>query len=86
MNNSEYSAYEHLSDSINNFGFDKEKFVKEFLVDHRYLQQQVFNLALAIVASCADDSYRYDDRNEYAHTVAKKIKSLYPELESFKIS
>ena len=71
-NNIEQVTYETLSNAVNG-GFSKKKFLECFKRDHRYLQGEVFSLALAIIEECSKDDYGYDGRNEFAHVIAKNI-------------
>lgn len=68
----ENEAYQTLSNYVNARGSRKE-FCEAFKRDHRYLQGEVFQLALEIIKTCADENYQYDGRNEFAHTIAKDI-------------
>lgn len=68
----EEKAYRDISNAVNGC-LNKEKFVDEFVKDHRYLQGEVFSLCLAIIERCARDDYGYDGRNEFAHRIAKEI-------------
>lgn len=74
----EINAYKNLSIAINNMSFSKKAFVDAFTKDHRYLQGEVFQLALAIIEKCASDDYAYDGRNEFCHIIAKEIVSKVP--------
>lgn len=65
-------TYKTISRYVNALG-SKEEFIKEFKKDHRYLQGEVFQLALLIISTCASDNYAYDERNEFAHKIAKEI-------------
>lgn len=65
-------TYQALSNYVNGCG-SRKAFCDEFKRDHRYLQGEVFQLALEIIKTCANDDYQYDGRNEFAHTIAKDI-------------
>ena len=84
MNNLEKDAYKKLSDAVNVFGFDDHAFVQEFINDHRFLQSEVFRIALMVISACADDNYRFDERNESCHRIAKEIENAYPSLKYFR--
>ena len=71
--NLEKETCQNLANAVNIMTFSSEDFLKEFDKQHRYLQGSVFNLALAIIKHCANDSYQYDDRNEWCHRIAKDI-------------
>lgn len=77
-------SYAALSNAVNNFNFDTKAFIMDFKNDHRYLQNEVFRLAMAIVAECASDDYKFDVRNAPAHSLAKKIQEAVPDVAYFK--
>lgn len=66
-------AQEALEDAINNCGFNPKRFAESTQTWHRYIQNELFKLALWIIRVYGSDDYRYDDRNSYAHETAKKI-------------
>lgn len=73
-------ALNSLNDAINNCGFKPSEFVKETNNWHRYLQNELVKLAIAIIKNAASDEYRYDGRNEWAHNISKTIITNNPEL------
>ncbi len=73
-------AYKTLSEYVNNSVRNDDEFINEFTSDHRYLQGEIIDLCLELLATCAQDSYAYDMRNEYAHKIAVEMKE---KIESF---
>lgn len=69
----EQIAQEALEDAINNCGFNPKRFAESTVTWHRYIQNELFKLAIWIIKTYGSDDYRYDDRNCYAHETAKKI-------------
>lgn len=69
----EAKACRDLADAINVMGFNKDKFLVEFARTHRYLQSEIFELALKLILFCSEDSYGTDGRNEWCQRVAKDI-------------
>ena len=66
-------AQEALEDAINNCGFNPKRFAESTQTWHRYIQNELFKLAIWIIQVYGSDEYRYDLRNEYAATKAKEI-------------
>lgn len=54
---------------------EKQEFVNNLMIEHRTLQQNAFDLFMDCVASWAqmEGTMRYDDRNQAAVRVSKKI-------------
>lgn len=46
---------------------------------HRYEQQMLFDFCLEYIKLCADDEYRYDERNYEAHKKAVDMSTAYLE-------
>lgn len=69
----EIKAQEALEDAINNCGFNPKRFAESTTRWHRYIQNELFKLALWIIRIYGSNEYRFDLRNEYAHETAKKI-------------
>lgn len=69
----EQIATEALENAINNCGFSPKRFAESTTRWHRYLQNELFKLAIWIIKTYGSDSYCYDLRNQYAHETAKKI-------------
>lgn len=76
--NLEKDACKNLADAVNVMSFSSNDFLKEFDNTHRYLQGSIYTLALAIIKHCAENDYRYDDRNEWCHKSAMEIVSSNP--------
>ena len=74
------TALTSLNDAINNCGFKPSALVKETNNWHRYLQNNLVKFAIAIIKNAASGEYRYDGRNEWAHTISKEIITNNPEL------
>lgn len=66
-------ALEALKDALNNYGFQHKEFVNQTNTWHRYIQNELVKLAIAILQNAASDTYRYDPRNEWAHHRAKQL-------------
>ena len=66
-------AQEALEDAINNCGFNPKRFAESTQTWHRYIQNELFKLAIWIIRVYGSDEYRYDLRNEYAAAQAKEI-------------
>ena len=64
---------EAFGDSVNNFNFDKEAFVKGFAKQHRTLQQSMLKAMLACVEKASEPDYGRDGRNEASHQTCKKL-------------
>lgn len=62
-----------VSDMLNSFSFDPEKFCEEFSKEHRTIQQNLTRLCIHWLCTCASDDYRYDGRNEASHKLAKAL-------------
>lgn len=74
------TAINALESAINNCGFKPSELVKYTNNWHRYLQNELVKLARAIIQNAASDEYKYDGRNEWAHTISKEIINNTPEL------
>ena len=62
-----------VSDMLNNIIFDYEGFCEEMTREHRTLQQSFTRLCIHWLSTCASDEYRFDDRNEASHVIAKAL-------------
>lgn len=69
----EQIAQKALENAINNCGFSPKRFAESTVTWHRYLQNELLKLAIWIIKTYGSDNYSYDDRNRYAHEIAKKI-------------
>ena len=74
------TAINALESAINNCGFKPSALVKETNNWHRYIQNELVKFAIAIIKNAASDEYKYDGRNEWAHTISKEIITNNPEL------
>lgn len=74
------TAINALESAINNCGFKPSELVKDTNYWHRYLQNELVKLAIAIIQNAASDEYKYDGRNEWAHNISKTIITNNPEL------
>lgn len=75
----EVRACRELADKLNVMTFSKKDFLEEFDHTHRYLQAEIFELALRIVEHCAEDSYDTDGRNDWCKNYAKHIVNTCPD-------
>lgn len=66
---------QQVSDMLNSFSFDPEKFCEEMTKEHRTLQQSFTRLCIHWLCTCARDDYKYDGRNEASHEIAKALIS-----------
>ena len=66
-------AQDALEDCINNCGFNPKRFAESTTTWDRYIQNELFKLALWIIRVYGSEQYRYDLRNEYAATKAREI-------------
>lgn len=66
-------ALEALENALNNYGFQHKEFVTKTNTWHRYIQNELVKLAIAILQNAASDTYQYDPRNEWAHHKAKQL-------------
>lgn len=66
---------QQVSGMLNNFSFNPEKFCEEMTKEHRTLQQSFTRLCIHWLCTCADENYRYDERNEASHEIAKALIS-----------
>jgi hypothetical protein len=69
----EEKACRDLADALNVMTFKKDRFLVEFAKTHRYLQSEMFELALKLILFCSEDEYGTDGRNEWCKKVAKDI-------------
>lgn len=74
---------EQISNSINTFNFDTEKFVNEIDRDHRTLQQQFTGICLAWIEHVGSPDYNFDGRNEYSHLQCEKIRKFMKDNNIF---
>jgi len=63
-----------ISDAVNNFGFDVDKFLNAMGREHRYLQNLFFlDIVCEFIRYAGSDDYGYDGRNEYTHEMCKRL-------------
>ena len=62
-----------VSDMLNNFSFNPAQFCEEMTKEHRTIQQSFTRLCVYWLSTCADENYRYDERNKASHEVAKAL-------------
>lgn len=74
------TAINALESAINNCGFKPSELVYFTNYWHRYLQNNLVKLAIAIIKNAASDEYGYDARNAWAHNISKTIITNNPEL------
>ena len=62
-----------VSSMVNDFSFNYDGFCSAMTLEHRTLQQCFTKLCIHWLATCASEEYRFDDRNEASHNIAKAI-------------
>ena len=70
---------EQLSDFLNGASQkDKKDFVEQMMTEHRFLQQEVFNLMVDTMEAWSklENTELYDARNKYAVETSAKIINL----------
>lgn len=86
MNNTE-ETYKQLSRFVNNFNSDNEGFVKEFMKDHRTLQQSAGRLFIQCLEAMAElEDHEVDARNEALRDASKEMIDYYKEEHGYKPS
>lgn len=86
MNNTE-ETYKELSRFVNNFNCDNEGFVKEFMKDHRTLQQSVGRLFIQCLEAMAElEDHEVDARNEPLREASKEMIESYKKEHGYKPS
>lgn len=73
LNDLNETALNALYYAINTCGFNFQNFAKATTKWHRYLQNELFKLAMAIIQVYGSEDYQYDGRNEYAHNQSQLI-------------
>jgi len=70
----QYAAIQ-FSEFVNVSTHDKQEFADTVTNEHRFLQQEMFNVMLKCIENWADNesSGRYDARNEYAVRASKAM-------------
>ena len=69
------NAAEALSTFVNHMGFNKRGFVEGITTDHRFLQQEMFDLFFSCMTVWAKQfkDQNYDDRNRAACDLSNKF-------------
>jgi hypothetical protein len=67
-----------FSDWVNGMGHSKQAFVQAVMLEHRTLQQQMFEVMLACMAEWAKTEH-YDARNEHTILKSREIMALFPD-------
>lgn len=73
MNERETKAAEALERAINDCGFSPRRFAEQTTRWHRYLQNEMFKLAVSVIRVYGSEDYGHDLRNQYAHDTARRI-------------
>ena len=74
-----------ISDIMSKLGVDIEAICTLLLKEHRTVQAMFTRLAISWIEKVASDDYRYDDRNETEHFMAKNlIETGFKNKESVK--
>jgi hypothetical protein len=79
MENDEKKLVNTISDNLNEYSFDVEKFVSSMSCDHRTIQQKFTGLCLAWIDVVGSSDYCFDGRNEFSHAQCEKIKKFMEE-------
>ena len=66
-----------LSNWVNAMGHDNRVFAKAIMLEHRTLQQQMFETMLYCIDSWSKTAH-HDGRNEFAVTKSREIMTLFP--------
>lgn len=66
-----------LSNWVNNMGHDNGAFVQALMLEHRTLQQQIFETMLACISAWSKTEH-FDLRNEFTVTKSREIMTLLP--------
>jgi hypothetical protein len=75
-----------ITDLVNNFGFDSEKFNKMMSNEHRTLQQSFTRLCLKWLEHVSNEEYRTDLRNESSKEISKEIVESFKAKKGYKPS
>lgn len=62
-----------VSEMLSTMGFDYEGFCRAMTQEHRTLQQCFTRLCIYWLSTCASEEYRFDERNEASHEIAKAL-------------
>ena len=65
------------SNWVNAMGHDNRVFAEAIMLEHRTLQQQVFETMLACIDAWSKTAH-HDARNEFAVTKSREIMALFP--------
>ena len=69
----EFKDAEKVADMVNSLIYDKDAFCQGMKFQHRTLQENFTELCIHWLVVAGSDDYQYDARNEYAHTIAKRV-------------
>ena len=74
MNNEGKRIANEVIDFVNGLSLSEDDFVRTIVSSHRTLQQSAMRLFVKTICALADNDY--DERNEAAVMLAKKIKEI----------
>ena len=66
-----------LSNWVNAMGHDNRVFAEAIMLEHRTLQQQIFEAMLCCVDAWSKTTH-HDQRNEFTVTKSREIMALFP--------
>ena len=69
----EYRLAKDWEMAVNSYSFNPERFAAAIPDMHPTLQQSLYRLIKACIKVMADETRRYDDRNQASHEEAKRI-------------
>jgi len=78
MDSREKILVRNITDALNPFGFSRKTFCEEMNREHRYLQSEWMELVCEFIRYAGSDKYGYDGRNEWVHTLCKKLTEELP--------
>lgn len=64
---------EDITNNLNCFGFDYEKFCVAMSREHRTLQQSFTRMCFEWIKHCASEDYPFDERNCATHVKCKAV-------------
>ena len=79
MDTREAKLADDITNGINTFTFDMEKFVQAMATEHKTLQQKFTGLCLAWIETVGNEHYPIDGRNSHSHYICKDIVKFMKE-------
>ena len=68
---------EHVSDFVNCYNPESDRFIRLMAGEHRTIQQAFTKLCLQWLEKAADEDYQTDGRNEASQSVARELIELW---------